>query len=773
MSSDILRTVKSSAVTWVADMVAPSCDEGVGKRACFVCSTFVVSSLEHTAQLTISALGLYQVFINGRQVGDDYLTPGLTCYDDRLSFQTYHVNEYLQLGSNKIEIWLADGWYRSQIMWEECKILNCWGDSIAAIAQLELAGEVICKTDASWQSGYLPVTQSGIYLGEDYDAREERLIASHGVNILEFDKTLLVPHETAAVKALASVSPVKTWYENGDMVVDFGQNCSAVVRIQVDGNAGASLYIDFAEILDEEGCFDRRNYRDARVAVQYTLKGEGIESYEPRFTFMGFRYARIKLSGEVKLHSIQQIPLTSVPIITGGFECDVPAVNRLVQNTIWSQRSNFIEIPTDCPQRDERLGWTGDAQVFAGTACWLADCESFLIKYLRDVIHDQRPNGAIPHFSPDPTRLFPEMFDGDWAGSTGWGDAITIIPWQIYLQYGNVDILRECFPAMQKWLDHLWSLSDGPIIKPNLQWGGHGFTFGDWLQPVGDNRKPRPTIADDCAATLYHYISTDLAVKIAHLLGKEQEASALEKRALCIKEAFVDEYFSKTGRLAHNDQTSYSLAFLYDLVPEQYFDAAKHYFREVIVDAQYLIGTGFIGTPALLPALTKLGMNDLAENVFLNRKVPGWLYQIERGATTIWERWDAIAEDGTIYDPNMNSYNHYAYGAVCQWLFESVAGVSPVAHAPGYKEVLLSPTFLPALGRVSMWHDCGLGRIEASWRILEDKVAYSLSLPNGCVGILSSRLLESVVTMNGQAMNGSLAGVTVPSGKSEIVFSLT
>jgi len=425
------------------------------------------------------------------------------------------------------------------------------------------------------------------------------------------------------------------------------------------------------------------------------------------------------------------------------------AANRLVLNTIWSQRANFIEIPTDCPQRDERMGWTGDAQVFAGTACWLADSERFLRKYLRDVMHDQRDNGAISHFSPDPTRLKSKPGDGEWAGSTGWGDAIVIIPWQLYLHYGQQDVLRECFPAMAKWVEYLWSISGGPIVHPNPKWPENGFTFGDWLQPVGDNRKPRPTIGDDCAATLYHFISTDLTARIAGILEMPDEADRLRARAGQIKTAFAREYISPSGRLAHNDQTSYALALLYDLVPDTHWDAARAYFRRVIEDAEFLIGTGFIGTPALLPALTKLGMTDLAEKVFLNRRVPGWLYQVDQGATTIWERWDAIGPDGTIYDPHMNSYNHYAYGAVCQWLFEEVAGVAPVSDRPGFDCVRLAPTILPGLGHVSMWHDCRHGRIEAGWQIVDQRVTYRVTLPHGCEGRIPAGLHDGLTIGGG------------------------
>ncbi len=410
--------------------------------------------------------------------------------------------------------------------------------------------------------------------------------------------------------------------------------------------------------------------------------------------------------------------------------------------------------------------------MFAGTACWLADCERFLTKYLRDVRHDQRPDGAVPHFSPDPTRLHPIDDRGDWAGSTGWGDAIVIIPWQLYLHYGDKAVLAENFPAMVKWLDYVWGISNGPIVRPPAVWGAHGFTFGDWIQPVGDNRKPRPTIADDCAATIYHFISIDLAATIAGLIG-EPAAASLRDRAEAIRTAFKNEFFSPSGRIAHNDQTSWSLAFLYGLVPPEYYDAGKAYFRRVVEDADGLIGTGFIGTPAILPALTMHGMADLAEKILLNRKVPGWLYQVDRGATSIWERWDALGEDGTIYDPDMNSYNHYAYGAVCQWLFEGVAGVAPVAEHPGFDEVSLNPLILPALSPVEAWHDSRHGRIEAGWVLNGTRVTYRVALPQGCTGRLTASPQRTNVAVNGTPVTVPAGGLTLPAGQHEVIFDLT
>jgi alpha-L-rhamnosidase len=754
-----------------AKMVAPRCDAGQGTSGTFVSRQFALDSVPASAILTISALGLYRAFINGKRVGEDLLTPGWTCYDDRIAFQSYEVAPLLQPGENRIEIWLGDGWYRSQLMWASNPIFNCWGDRVAAIAEIIADGGVLLASDETWRSGFTPVIRNGIYYGEDYDARITP-IDTDAVRALDFDAALLVPHEAGAVKELAMIAPIDRWSEaDGRVVFDFGQNAGAYIRLSVKGQAGATVRVEHSEVLGLDRFFDNRNYRSARAEIVYTLKGEGEEVYSPLFTFMGFRYARLTLPEGVELISISLVPVSSVPVAAGGFTCGVSAVNKLVENSIWSQRSNFIEIPTDCPQRDERLGWTGDAQVFAGAACWLADSQRFLTKYLRDVMHDQRPNGAVSHFSPDPTRLHPITDWSDWAGSTGWGDAIVIIPWQLYLHYADEAVLRECFPAMLRWLDFLWSISDGPIIHPPAVWGSHGFTFGDWLQPVGDNRKPRPTVADDCAATLYHFISTQISARIARILGDHEKADSLTTRVGEIRKAFKSEFFSPSGRIAHNDQTSWALAFLYDLVPPEYEEAAKGYFRRVVEETDGVIGTGFIGTPALLPALTKLGMLDVAEKILLNRKVPGWLYQVEHGATSIWERWDAIAEDGSIYDPDMNSYNHYAYGAVCQWLFEDVAGIKPIAAAPGFVEIELDPAILPTLSPVSAWHDTRHGRITADWKLEDGLVTYEVSLPEGVTAHINTKRGHASLTLNGKPV-GETEAVRLTFGTHKITFML-
>ncbi|WP_218013777.1 alpha-L-rhamnosidase [Rubellimicrobium rubrum] len=760
--------------SWVGAMIAPLSDGGVGTPASFVSREFALDAVPEDARLFVSAQGVYRAFLNGQRVGEDLLTPGWTCYDDRIAFQSYPVAHLLREGTNRLEIWLGDGWWRSQMMWgHERPILNCWGDRIGALAELETGGAVILKTDDSWRGGLLPIRQSGIYYGESVDARvtpEE----THGVEVLAFDTGLLVPHEAPPVREMAALTPVDQWEDGGATVYDFGQNVGGYVRFTVEGEAEASLLVEHSEQLGPNRQWDNRNYRSARAALDYVLKGEGPETYAPMFTFMGYRYARVTVTGKARVTAIESVPISSVPEQTGVFECGHPLVNRLVMNTVWSQRANFVEVPTDCPQRDERLGWTGDAQVFAGTACWLADSQAILRKYLRDVMADQRPDGAVPHFSPDPTRLHPVPGRGDWAGSTGWGDAIVVIPWQLYMHYGDTDVLRECFGAMVRWLDYLWSISDGPIITPNPVWGGKGFTFGDWLQPQAqpgqkDNQKAAPTIGDDAAATIYHFISTDLVARIAGLLDETEEAERLAARAEAIKAAFAREFITPAGRVGYGDQTSYALSLLHDLVPEEHREAAARQFRRVVEETDGRIGTGFIGTPALLPALTKYGMHDLAGKVFLNERVPGWLYQVKMGATSIWERWDAIAPDGTLFNPGMNSYNHYAYGAVCQWLFEGVAGLRRSEEGPGFAKLDLDPVVIRELGHVSARHESPSGEVAAEWRIEGHRVTYRVTLPDGCEATFAPRGREQV-TLGGVAQMGPL---TLGPGTHEIGFTIT
>lgn len=772
-AAELPSSSRTHARTWTAQMVRPKADRGVGTPASFIAKTFILDKISGREVLDISALGLYLCFINGTRVGADVLTPGWTAYDARLSYQTYDVSSLLVAGENRIEIWLGDGWLRSQLMWGKFPIYNTWGSQIAALAELRSApgdANTVLVTDASWESGELPIRKSGIYFGETYDAQIQPTVSA-GTEAIDFNHDRLVAHETTPVRELEPLKAIKSWTDNeGRQVFDFAQNVGGYVAISVSGSAGATVVIEHAEVLDKDGNFYNVNYRTAEATVTYTLSGQGTESYRPHFTFQGFRYARVAVEGDAKLVDIQSIPISSVTEQKASFTSGNELVNRLFLNTLWSQRGNFIEVPTDCPQRDERLGWTGDAQVFAGTAAYLGEVHGFFQKWVRDLMVDQRDDGAVPHVCPDPTRMQPEHYPG-FFGSTGWGDAIYQVPWQVYLHYGDTAFLEEVLPNMVKWVDFVWSISDGPIVSPPREWGARGFSFGDWLQPKGPSAKPLPTIGDDAAATIYLHIAAKQVAQIAEIVGDPATAQRLGKMAEEVKSAFVSEFITASGRLAYDDQTSYALAILHDLVPAEKLEAAKGYFKNTIARAEGRIGTGFIGTPALLPALIKIGEWGLASEVFLQEEVPGWLYQVKMGATTIWERWDAIQADGTIYNPQMNSYNHYAYGAVCQWLIEGVAGFRPDEKDPAFKTVIFEPLILPDLSPVSAEHDSPAGQIRAAWAISGEAVRYELEVPAQSRGILKLASGYRDATLDGEALASREA--TLSPGKHIVTFNYT
>ena len=762
---------------WVASMLAPLADKGVGHQASYLRHVFRLENTVSDAVLRISALGLYRCFINGQRVGDDQLTPGWTCYNDRLSYQIYSIGKLLKSGDNTIDIWLGDGWYRSSLMWAANPIINTWGDRIAAIAEIRSGKKILAATDKSWKSGLLPILKSGIYFGEIYDARQESLPADQGCEVLaSFNPSVLIPHEINGVKELSPLRPVtETIDEKGRTLYDFGQNIGGYVAFSLEGERGARVLVEHSEILDMEGQFNNANYRSAEARLEYVLKGDGIEEYRPNFTFQGFRYARVTTTGKVRLHSIVSIPISSAIHRTGDISTSSALVNRLVENTVWSQRGNFIEVPTDCPQRDERLGWTGDAQVFAPTACYLHESRNFWKKWLRDVMADQRADGAIPHVSPDPSRGHEDLMPG-YYGSTGWGDAICVVPWTLWQHYGDREILEETLPSMIRWVDFVWSISNGPIVQPPRKSGTRGFSFGDWLQPSGPTEKPFPTIGDDAAATIYLYIASTLTAKVAAVLGDSTTEARMRKRAETVKKAFANEFIAPSGRLVYDDQTSYALAILHDLIPEDKLDAAKRYFKATIARADGRIGTGFIGTPALLPALVKIGERELAASVFLQEEVPGWLYQIKKGATTIWERWDAIRADGKVFDPAMNSYNHYAYGAVCQWLFEGLAGFRPDSAKPGFKHIIFEPMVIPALSPLKAQHKSIAGLVAAGWTIEGDLVTYEMEIPEGSHGSLRLGTQFCDARLGGQALTadtkGLITSVPLTAGRHKATFRI-
>ena len=598
----------------------------------FVKNEFVINEISGSEVIRISAFGLYKCFINNKCITEDILTPGWVNYADRLPYQTYNISNLLEQGNNTIEVWLADGWYRGPLMSLQTglNVSNIWGSKIGTILEIENNNKILLSSNENWKSGLLPILKSGIYYGETYDANIIPKV-SDGVEILNFNKDLLVEHEIEGVNELEEIDVVEKFLDHEqNTVYDFGQNVAGYVSFIISGEKGSKILIEHSEVMgkniktnnldkkisgfdkqisesketinlennqeetssyysnkNERNVFENTNYRLADAKIEYTLSGNGDEYFKPNFTFMGFRYARIKiLKGKVNIKRIKSIPISSLKDQRLTFTSSNKDINKLVTNTSWSQKANFIEVPTDCPQRDERLGWTGDAQLFASTACYLFDSQKFFIKYLKDLVSEQDAEGAIGHVSPDITRngmTNDKRFDnkhenldgsGGHKGATGWGDVIVIIPWILYKHYGNTDVLKDCQKAMIAWCNYLWSISKGPIVRtprsPNLFEGIRlrGFTFGDWVPPVGDDRTPNPHIGDDCYSTIYHFISTSLLSKISKIIGDKENNIFFEDRANVIKKAFADEFITPSGRIAYSDQTSYAMAFVNDLIPD-------------------------------------------------------------------------------------------------------------------------------------------------------------------------------------------------------------
>ena len=720
---------------WPAAWIQPDMAEDLTKpQPCpLLRKEFSIQGAIKSARVYATCLGVYEMELNGQRIGDQVFTPGWTSYDTRLQYQAYEVTSQLRPGKNAIGVILGDGWYRGHLTWDMRR--NVYGDKLALLLQLHLVyengGTQIITTDASWKASTGPILSSDIYNGEIYDARLEKQGWSEpnfndtdwaGVKIVEPGKTILIASAGPAVRKIQEIKPVaviKT--PAGEIVFDLGQNLVGWVRLKVQGQAGATVTLRHAEVLNKDGNFYGENLRKAEQKIQYTLKGGSLEVYEPHFTFQGFRYVRVEgFPGEPKLENLTGIVIHSDMTPAGSFECSHPLINQLQRNIQWGQKGNFLEVPTDCPQRDERLGWTGDAQAFCRTAAFNFEVAGFFTKWLKDLAADQKQNGSVPFVIPDVLRRGQET----GGGSTGWADAATIIPWTMYLCYGDRRILENQYESMKAWVEYMREQAGEDYIY------NQGFHFGDWLAYSTSNPDyPGATTDKDLIATAFFACSTGLLLKTARVLGKKDDAAKYSALLEKIKPAFQQEYVTANGRLASNTQTAYALALAFDLLPsEKPAAAAERLANEVNVFKNHLT-TGFLGTPHLCHSLSHNGHLEAAYALLLQETYPSWLYPVKMGATTIWERWDGIKPDGAFQDAGMNSFNHYAYGAIGEWLYRVVAGIEIDPEQPGYKHILIQPqpggnlTYARA-SLLSMY-----GKIESAWQIAEGRFSLAVGIP--------------------------------------------
>ncbi len=721
---------------WMAAWIgtAPSPTDSLGGPSPLFRRAFRLTGAVASARVYATSLGLYELYLNDQRVGDQLFTPGWTSYNRRLQYQTYDVTPLLHSGDNAIGAVLGDGWYRGNLGFNGQR--NVYGKRLAVRLQLEIRyrdGRIErVVTDSQWKTSTGPILASDIYGGETYDARQERPgWASSGyddrswASVVRLDPpgSRLLSPESSPVRRVAELRPVGIRRAaSGEVIFDLGQNFTGWARLKVRGPAGTVVTLRFAEVLDNAGNLYTANLRRASQTDRYTLKGGGTpETYEPHFTFHGFRYVGVTgLPAAADSGTITGIAVSSDLEQTGAFETSDSLLNQLQRNIVWGQRSNFLDVPTDCPQRDERLGWTGDAQVFAPTAAFNMDVAGFFSKWLGDVAADQDPSGSLPWVIPD-------VLGADSAnasGTAGWSDATVVVPWTMYVAYGDRGLLERQYPSMRAWVEFERRRAGSDLIwQP-------GWQFGDWLALHSDDPSyPGATTNTDFIATAHFAHSADLVARAARALGNAGDATRYEALFRDVKAAFNREFVSASGRVGENTQTAYALAIAFDLLPDSLVaPAAARLAADVRARGMHLT-TGFLGTPQLLPVLSATGHLDVAYALLLQRSYPSWLYPITRGATTMWERWDGIRPDSSFEDPGMNSFNHYAFGAVGDWMYRTIGGIVLDPRAPGGKKVRIAPRVGGGLTHARASLETLYGTVVSSWRLDGQQLVLDVTVP--------------------------------------------
>lgn len=703
-------------------------EDSINRPAQYFRKRFASAKKIASATAFITAHGMYEAEINGKRVGDAYLAPGWTSYNKRLQYQVYDVTNLLNQGNNAIGVAVGNGWYRGYLAWQNNK--DVYGKTLGLLFQLQInysdgSTETIVSDD-SWKSSTGGITYSEIYHGETFDARAVKNGWSSpgyddagwsGVKVKDYSLDNLIATYNEPVKKQETFKPVKIiTTPAGEKVIDFGQNLVGWVIVKAKGNAGDRIVLKHAEVLDKKGNFYLDNLRAAKATATYILKGGAEENFESHFTFYGFRYIRIDdYPGEINPDNFTAVALYSDMKPTGSFTSSHPLINQLQHNIQWGQRGNFLDVPTDCPQRDERLGWTGDAQAFARTASFNFGVNNFFAKWLKDVAADQI-NGSVPF-------VVPNVLGAGASASAGWADAATIIPWTMYIAYGDKKVLEDQYESMKAWVGFMERNST------NYLWN-KGFHFGDWLffRPFDDNDGSSAVTDKYLIAQCFFAHSTELVIKAAKVLGKQDDAAKYSELMKKIKEAYVKEYITPNGRLVSGTQTAYVLALNFDMLPETFRAQAVEKLVTNVKNYGHLT-TGFLGTPYLCHVLSKNGHTDVAFNLLMRESYPSWLYPVKMGATTIWERWDGIKPDSSFQTPGMNSFNHYAYGAIGDWMYRVVAGLDTEEEAPGYKKITIQPHIGGGLTHASATLNTYYGKLHSGWKTEGNKTTLDIEVP--------------------------------------------
>lgn len=718
---------------WIGLDTAKDSIRGRGKvlihKPQYLRKDFELSNDVAKARLYITAKGVFDVSINGEDVSDDAMSPGFTTYDKRIETLTYDVTDLIESGQNTIGVELASGWYSGRLLWG----ITPWDNTVSpkVLCQLELemkdGSKQIIVSNESWKGTTNgPLQFAEIYDGEIYDANLElpNWTTNHfddknwkQVEVAALDNNVkLEPKRHDPVKGKIELQPKEIIKKEGTVIFNMQQNMVGVPLVKVPMKKGDTLKIRFAEMLSPDGTFYTKNYRSAHSTDYYIAAKDGEIVYKPKFTFHGFSY--VELSGfdtskEPSKDWVKGIVLYSDFDDNGTFTTSHEKLNQLQSNIVWGLRGNFLDIPTDCPQRDERLGWTGDAQVFGPTSMFNADVYKFWVSWLQSVREAQLENGAIPWTVPDAR--------GNKIASSGWGDVCTIIPWKIYMRTGDIGFLEDNFEMMKSWVAHHEMKSRNYISKM-------GF-FGDWLQPHPENGDNRGDTNLSLIGTAFFAHSAQLTAKTAEVLGKTEEQAKYEALYKEVAKAFDEKYFDETGKVkgVAETQTSYLLALAFDLLPEPKIKNAQANLLRKLKEANNHLRTGFLGTPLLSQVLDEMGEIDLMYKLLFNETYPSWFYSINQGATTIWERWNSYSKTEGFNPQNMNSLNHYAYGAIGEWMYERIGAIAP--KEAGYKTIRIAPIPGGPLTSAAASLNTPYGKVSSSWKIEDDEFKLEVVIP--------------------------------------------
>ncbi|MBM7049207.1 alpha-L-rhamnosidase [Rhizobium lusitanum] len=699
-------------------VISPRLEHDLSSGAPRFRKEFTLDREVRSAVLSITALGLFRANINGTPVSEDVIAPGWTDYRYRLLYSQYDVASLLKQGRNYIDVLLGNGWYRGQLGRPARRDL--YGPRLGLLAALEVTfadGQTIAiGSDDTWQASSTAIAADDLYDGCVIDyRRHERLL---GTDTIDIDRTILKMQSFAGIAVTETLAPVEIIrQQDGSIIIDFGQNIVGWVKLQIrNPSRDRNITVRHAEVL-EHGALSTRPLRAAKATDSYYLSGPENTTLEPAFTFHGFRYIGVEGLQEDELEEVQAIVVGSAMRRTGWFSCSDPMLNRLHENVVWSMRGNFLGIPTDCPQRDERLGWTADIQVFAPTASFLFDCTELLDSWLCDLMASQLPDGSVP-------VVIPDIYRRTSVATAGWGDAATIVPWVLYRHSGRPDILLRQFNSMKRWIDRALKAAG-----PKLIWSG-GHQYGDWLDPTAPPDDPAAAMTDrDLVATACLYRSISIAADVAAVLTLRDEAGRLARLGNDVFERFQATFVTPDGRLTSESQASYAIAISYGLLREHQLQTAGNRLADLVRRAAFTIGTGFLGTPVILDALAVTGHQNVAMRLLNQTECPSWLFPVTMGATTMWERWDSMLPDGSVNPGEMTSFNHYAFGAVADWMHRYLAGLR--MESPGWYSFSVTPALWSGLSFAEARFESPAGSIVTRWKYHDNRLDVSVGVPDG------------------------------------------